>query len=351
MTVELHIAGNDDIREWDRISSESPHGTLFHQWNWLKIAEKYTRTRLYPLIGIKNGIPVGVFPLFFQKKGPARMVFSPPPHAAMFYLGPAMLGYNSLRQEKWEFLYADFIKSAENFIITNLRANYISIGLSPALQDPRPFTWSGYAVEPAFDYVTDLRKGADYLFQSLDKKQRQDINRAKKRGISVERGGQDEISLIMDLMTNRYEEQAKIVTLSKEYLTDIFDSYRDNITVFVTRVEGEIVTGLIDLHYQDTLYSWIGNPKPRVPVSPSPNDLMAWEAILYGCDQKFKSHVTMSAAGNERLHTYYASKFEPELSIRFNVKRTSYTSGLFEKGYTRILKPLRGKMKHFVSRE
>ena len=103
-------------QEWDRIISESPHGTLFHQWNWLKITERHTRSTLYPLIGIKNGVPVGVFPLFFQKKGPVRMVFSPPPHAALFYLGPVMAGYDTLKQEKRENNYSEFQNSVENFI-------------------------------------------------------------------------------------------------------------------------------------------------------------------------------------------------------------------------------------------
>ena len=139
MTVEIRIANNADAQEWDRIISESPHGTLFHQWNWLKITEKHTRSKLYPLIGIKNGVPVGVFPLFFQKKGPIRMVFSPPPHAALFYLGPVLTGYDTLSQEKWENMYVDFQNSVENFIINDLKANYISISLSPALQDSTSF--------------------------------------------------------------------------------------------------------------------------------------------------------------------------------------------------------------------
>jgi hypothetical protein len=187
------------------------------------------------------------------------------------------------------------------------------------------------------------------LFQSLDKKQRQDLNRAKKRGISVEIGGQKEIGVIMDLMTNRYEEQTKIVTVSPGYMADVYGTFKDNITVFVTRSEGEIVTGLIDLQYRDTLYSWIGNPKPRKPVSPSPNDLMAWEIIRYGCEREYKSLVTIGAAGNERLHTYYASKFDPELSIRYHAKKTSFISGILEKGYTNILKPLYGKMMPYLS--
>lgn len=271
------------------------------------------------------------------------MVFSPPPRSAIFYMGPAFARIAGLTQEKWEILYSDFHGSIENFIKNDLNANYVSIALSPALQDPRPFTWSGYTVGSSYDYVTDLRHGADNLFQVLDKKQRQDINRAKKRGISTEMGGKREITMILDLMTNRYEEQTKTVTVSPGYIAEVYDKFKDNIAVFVTRCEGEIVTGLIDLQYRDTLYSWIGNPKPRRPVSPSPNDLMAWEIIRYGCEREYTSLVTMGAAGNKRLHSYYASKFDPALSIRYHAKKTSFMSRIFEKGYTDIIKPFYGK--------
>ena len=64
----------------------------------------------------------------------------------------------------------------------------------------------------------------------------------------------------MDLMTNRYEEQAKIVTLSRAYLMDIYDAFKDNITVFVTLIDGEVVTGLIDLQYRDTLFAGLEIP-------------------------------------------------------------------------------------------
>ncbi len=161
MTVEIRITQNNDAQEWDSILSKSPHGTLFHHWDWLKITEKHTRSTLYPVIGMKNGVPTGVFPLFYQKKGPARMVFSPPPHAALFYLGPAMAADSSLRQEKWENMYVAFLDLVENFIFTDLKANYVSISLSPALQDPRPFSWSGFIVEPNFDYAIDLSPGID----------------------------------------------------------------------------------------------------------------------------------------------------------------------------------------------
>jgi CelD/BcsL family acetyltransferase involved in cellulose biosynthesis len=351
MSVEIRVANNADAQEWDRIISESPHGTLFHHWNWLKITEKHTRSTLYPLICLKNGVPVGVFPLFFQKKGPVRMVFSPPPHAALFYLGPVLVEPDSLRQEKREEIYFDFQNSVENFILNKLKANYISISLSPTLQDPRPFDWSGYSVDPLYDYEIDLTKGTEYLFRTIDKKQRQDLTRAKKKGITVEVGLKNEFEKILDLMEIRYAQQQKVVTVPRSYLADIFNSYKDNITVFVAKYEEEIVTGLIDLHYKDTIYSWIGNLKPIVKISPSPTDLLNWEAVSYGCEQGFRYYVLLSAAGNERLHSYSSAKFNPELKIRYHAKKTSAVTGFFERGYISILKPLRGRMKQLTTEE
>ena len=50
------------------------------------------------------------------------MVFSPPPHAALFYLGPVLAGYDTLKQEKREINYIDFQNSVENFINNDLKA-------------------------------------------------------------------------------------------------------------------------------------------------------------------------------------------------------------------------------------
>ena len=279
------------------------------------------------------------------------MVFSPPPHVALFYLGPVLLGVDTLRQEKLENIYFDFQNSVENYILNELRANYISISLSPALQDPRPFDWSGYLVDPLYDYEIDLTRGIEYLFRTIDKKQRQDLNRAKKRGITVEVGQKNEFEKILDLMEIRYAQQHKVVTVPRTYLSDIYESYKDHITVFVAKYEDEIVTGLIDLHYRDTIYSWIGNLKPIIKISPSPTDLLNLEAVSYGCEQGFKYYVLLSAAGNERLHSYSSAKFNPELKIRFHAKKTSIATGLFEKGYINVLKPIRGRMKHPISEE
>jgi len=351
MTTDLRIVENSESEYWDSIIFESPQGTLFHTWKWLKIAEKHTKTKLYPIIGIKDGIPIGVFPLFFQKNGPLRLVFSPPPHATLFYLGPVFIGYDKLKQSKKEIHYCEFQNSVEEFIKSDLKAHYISISLPPNLQDPRPYSWSGYEIETFYDYVIDLSQGSDYLLHTLNKKQRQNLTRAKKRGISVELGGRDEYIEILNMMDIRYAQQGKIITTTRTYFLDIYDAYRDNFKIFVAKVNGKIISGSIDFQYKDTHYSWIGNPKLTTPISPSPNDLLIWESVKYAQEQQFRYYVTLGAALDTRLHSYYASKFNPAIRAHFSVKRTSFLVSILERGYSTILKPIPGIVNYYLTNE
>jgi hypothetical protein len=350
MTFEIDRLTNENAFEWDAIVENSPHGTIFHKWAWLKTIETHTRSELFPLLVKKPEGPVGIIPLFFQKKSMFRMVFSPPPHVGLFYLGPVLIETVPRKQGKWEEDYLEFHQAVDQFIKNELRPDYISISLPPTLSDPRPYGWSGYHVEPFYDYVSDLTKGEDYLFSTLSKRQRQGVNRSLKKGAVVTVGGKEEFSVVLDLMNKRYEEQERIVPVKNAYFLDIYDRFKDNITVFTVNFENEILTGLIDIHYHHEVFSWIGNPKPRAREGISPNELLLWEAIRYGCKSGCQSYITPSAAGNQRLHNYYSAKYDPKLVIRFLAKKQSFAAGLSEKGYSNIAKPVIGKLKSLTRR-
>lgn len=317
MTVEIRIADTDNEEEWDAIVSQSSLGTLFHAWKWLKITEKHTDTKLYPLIGVKNNIPVGVIPLFFKKKGPVRMIFSPPPHVSLPYLGPVLAEYDRLKQEKREQNYVHFQNAVECFINNNLKAHYISISLPPSLQDPRPFAWAGYTIEPDYDYSVDVSIGTENLHNSLDRYKRRGLRKAKDMGMVFEPGTRKDCEKILDLMDWRYAQQRKILTASKEYFLDILDNYKDTIKIFSVIVEHETVTGIICFPYRDSLYAWFGYAKPKNPIYPSPNEFLHGEMVRYAFEHGFHYYTIIGAAGDKRLHEFYAARFNPALKPRY----------------------------------
>ncbi len=279
-----------------------------------------------------------------MKKMQIRMVFSPPPQTALFYLGPIMIDSEKQNQHKREITFEKFQKSLDSYLINDLKANYISISLPPGLSDPRPFSWGGYTVEPAYDYIRNINYGIDYEWQNIPRKVRQNIYRAKSRGISVTQGDKRDLESIITLMKRRYETSNRQVTVPTEYLFDLYDYYSNNIKIFSAWFNGEIISGVVSIIYKNCLYSWIGNPKTNSPVLPSPNDMLIWEEIKFCCMHGMNHYITLSAAGNERLHTYYSSKMNADLQIRFTVKRHSFTAGIMERLYSGMLKPMNEKL-------
>ena len=108
MNIEIREIKEDETWQWDDIVKNSPYGTIFHTLKWLKIVEKHTKNKLYPLIGFKGKEIIGIFPVFYQKRGPLRMIFSPPPKVAMPYLGQIYIGYNQWKQNKRESISIEF---------------------------------------------------------------------------------------------------------------------------------------------------------------------------------------------------------------------------------------------------
>ncbi|NYT06600.1 MAG: GNAT family N-acetyltransferase [Methanomicrobiales archaeon] len=340
MQLTLAPANAQDEEIWNGIVERSPHGSIFHLWRWLEITARHTGTAFHPLLGTVDGEPLCIVPLFVQQKGPLRLVFSPPPHAAIFGLGPLVAGWDEMVQDRRESVFEALVQETDRYIGTVLKAGYVQIALAYGFEDPRPFSWLGYSVEPAYDYVNDLSAGFEEVVAAMGRKSRQDLARAVRRGMHVEEGGQAEMEAVIGLMVERYREQHKMVTVSKEYLLELYDAFPKNIRVLVARQDGEIVTGLLDLAWKNRISSWIGNPKPRKKISPSPNDLIAFEAIKIACDTGCGEYITMSAAGNQRLHQYYASKFNPHLKVRYTVRRATPALRALEVAYIRLIKPV-----------
>ena len=142
MIVKLSDVDNNNAGEWDQIVHESPHGTIFHTWDWLNIAGNHSGFTLHPLMGYVNDEPVGLFPLFQRKFFGINLVVSPPPHTALLYLGPVLCFYENYPQSKREQLYVSFLDAVNDYIKQELKGQYVQISLPPKLSDPRPFTWS-----------------------------------------------------------------------------------------------------------------------------------------------------------------------------------------------------------------
>lgn len=340
----LSVRVCEDGREWDALVEKSPHATVFHTWKFLRIIEKHGGGKLYPLIGLEGTTPIGVFPLFHQKKPLFSAVFSPPPHYAVPYLGPLIADYGALKQDKRENICVDFQREVDRFIREDLHAGYVYISTSPGLIDARPYKWAGYCVEPQYTYHIDLSEGKEAIRKRLKKNLRRDIDVLVKQGASVEEGGMEALNQIMESVAERYGDQGRSVAVPREYISEVYGALApDNMKIILGRSpDGKYAGGMINLCYRGVVSSWIGSAKQKSGMSV--NDLVQWRSIEWACDNGYLIYEEMGA-NTERLRRY-KSKFNPSLQVHYSAKKC-YSPHLWvaEQAYLKVAKPLLGVLR------
>ena len=333
MRIELEIAKDD--KEWNELIKKSPHGSIFHTWKWLKISEKYTNTKLYPIIGYKGEEPIGIFPIFYKKKYFIRMAFSPPPHTGVTYLGLLLINYNKLKESKRLSYLIEFHKFVDEFICKELNCNYILITTPPNFIDARPFKWTNYTLDPIYNYRIYLSVGLDKVWENFKPELRSHIKRTNKRGVKVEFGDINDLKFIYESLVWRYKEQGRSIKVKFDYLKEIYENYKKYMKIFISKFNDEPIGGIVVTAFNGVVSYWIGGAKAKLKGL-SPNDLAQWEAIKWAYENGFKYYEEIGA-GTENL-SHFKAKYNPELTICFTAKKSSALSSLIEKIYMKMKK-------------
>jgi hypothetical protein len=328
--VDLVTAKKEDEGEWDTFIESSPQGTIFHNWKFLKIMEKHSNSQLFPLMGYKGTELIGVLPLFNKKYFLQNFVYSPPPNTAVLYLGPVLSLGKHKKVYRREKDYIEFINKANSFLNMELKANYTNINLPPNLNDPRPFQWQGYDVAPLFDYSINLN---DELDRKLNQKPNNDIG--KKENILVEQGNKNDIEIFHSLMKERYNIQNKKLSITSQYLLDLYETFNNDMRIFVIKYNDEIISGVIGFIYKNEFLNFFGLPKYYKSLPPSPNDVLIFEQMKYFYQNNINTLTIIGSAGNARLYKF-ALKYNPTLKVRFSTRKGSFYINLLRSTYHRF---------------
>lgn len=332
MSIKVQVAEKDELRNWDKLIETSPYGTIFHTYDWLRTVKKHTNSKLYPLIGMKGEEIIGAFPIFYKKKGHLKIVFSPPPKAGIPYMGPALLGYDKLKQGKKESSIMDFYTGVDKFIHDNFKPDYIYFKLPPGLIDCRPLKWLGYEAEPVYNYILDLSIGLSNIESNFTQDTRKNIKKVKKSGITVESGSKKELEILYSILYDRYADQERMLPISENYLLDIFNKfYPDNLKVFTLVHQNNIIGGVIKLCYKNEILDWIGQSKTDVQGG---NDFLHWEIIKWAVEGEYRYYNILGA--NTLSISRFKSKFNPSLSVNFELKKATVSGIIAEKLYTKL---------------
>ena len=300
--------------EWVDIFGKSEQVTIFHRWEWLKIVEKHTGFKFIPLVAFKGSKPIALYPIFLKHK----LAFSPPPKSLLLYLGPAFVDYSNLKQSKRETMHHEVQKCVDEYLKES-GCVFFRVRTIPELPDCRPLKWNGYEIDPLYTYRIDLKGGLNSVWKNLNRKLRVGIEATRKRGIKIDMGDYDDLRELRRLLHGRFVEQG----LSKRdryegYLKDLYSSFQENMRIFVARMNGEVVGGLVVLSHRNWSGLWIGIPKINIK-GVYPNDLAQWMAITWACEEGYEIYEEMDA-GLERFR-HFKAKYNPKAVPWFSGER------------------------------
>jgi hypothetical protein len=329
MALTIKILDDAHEKMWDDLVFSSPHGTIFHTIEWLRIVKEQTKSEFLPLMFYRGTTIVAIYPIFIVKQGIIKLALSPPSRSYMLYLGPVIAYYESSKQDKKESTYIEIQQEMDNYIFSILGCKFARIRSAPGLNDSRPLRWSGYIVDPYYTYRIDLSKGIDSIWEQFEKKLRVKLNKTLKEGVTVRSGDEKDLEFIHDSLYKRYIEQGSKPTDYKKYLLSIYQKfYPDKMKIFIAEYQGKSVSGNILLFYKKYIYSWVGLPKTDL-VGISPNDLIQWEAIKWGQMNGFEYYELMDSGDDPRLRPF-KSKYNPELVLWYSA--TKYSSFVYKGG-------------------
>ena len=324
--LEIKLVEVIESVEWDEFVNRVPEGTVFHRWRWLKQMETHSGCQLLPLVGYFEGKIVGVFPIFYQKKGFFRAIYSPPPRMAMPYLGP-LTDLDELRQDEREKLVFEFINLVNTYITKKINPAYIYFSFVPEFIDVRQFKWDGYLVEPVYNYQLDLKNEKETIFKAFRRSVKKSINKEKKR-LVITKGNMGDLKKIFTAIEGRYADQKMSLPFDFDYVRDICVDFKNNIDILVAKEDDKFIGGALKISFQNKSLDWIGDTKNK---DYSVNELLHWRAIENAMDQS-KTIYEFVGANTPRLLDFKA-KFNPALVVGFSAKKANLIGLLVEKLY------------------
>jgi len=333
--MSLTVERRDSLDGWDDLLARSPHATPFHLADALRVTADHADATLHALVGYKGDQPVGLLPVFEQRRGPFTLATSPPPGLDVDYLGPALLDTAQLKRRRLDKRNKRFVDACLDWLDDAVAPDYVHVRTGARYEDPRPFDWRDFDVRTNYTYELDLSPGADALFERFSGDARTRIRdvRDGDHDVDVSLGDAADVRRIVDQLEARLADVGVTDVVSADFAVDLHDALPDGVVrPYVCRVDGAFAGGVLALESHGTTYGWRGGAKTDGDVDC--NDYLDWSIITDAVERGVDSY-DLVGAETPRL-CWYKSKFGPDLATFHVAERATLPASLAATVYQRL---------------
>lgn len=317
--IEVRELKREEYKIWDVLVESSPHGTIFHNSDWLTTCSELLNKKLkiygcFENEELVSGCSLYVYKSKFFKMASSIIKMTP-------YGGVVLAQSPSSKIREREQAYSNIIKSLCN-IFDKEHFDSIQLTNSPDLIDVRPFTWNGWDSKVYYAYYLDLD---DDVEKGFSKNARRTIRGAIKNNISVKKLSKDDVERdflqYYDLFKITYLRQGIQLSVSKEFLKNMIDMLYDQRKgeMWIAKdSSGEMTAAEVNVVDNKRAYRWspVSHTELRKTGATS---LLLFEIFKDLKERGFKE-INLMAANTPQLAKFISS-FNPKLVPYYSIEK------------------------------
>ncbi|WP_436926712.1 lipid II:glycine glycyltransferase FemX [Halosimplex amylolyticum] len=324
------------LSEWGDLLPQSGF-EVFHSQEALEVLDEHTPGEMELYGGFKGDQPVGLAPVFRDRRSVGRALVSPPPSMGIPHMGPIVMT-NSPKRRRQESVNRDFTENLLEALSADGSLALLRFICSPEYTDPRPYKWRDFDTQTRFTYRIPIEGSADDVLAGFSSSLRREVTELPELSLEIENGDVDDARQIYDHLAERYSEQDEPFSLTWEYVRDIVTKLGNRSRVYIARDENEkFLSGIIVLYSNDSAYYWEGGSR-ATHENVSVNSLLHWQIIQDIATDPALDSVTeydLVGANTERLCRYKA-KFNPDLHPYYVVESSGKGMDVAKSAYQLI---------------
>jgi serine/alanine adding enzyme len=279
--MRIRVVNSLPIEEWRRFVERHPQGNIFHTPEMFQVFER-TKNHKPELWAATNGsrtlallLPVRIALMdgFLRRLTTRSVAYG------SVLCEPTRMGQAALTE-----LLGAYTRQVDHApLFTELR-NLSDLGaIQPVLGE------CGFSYEDHMDYLIDLDRTADDVFQGISKSGRKAIRRSKRRGVVAEEvRDRSQLSAHYDLLAESYA-RSKVPLADPSLFQAVFDVLvpKGMAKMLLARVKDRLVAASLEMPYKDVIYSWFSGYAENARKL-YPNDHLVWHILKWGAKKGYR---------------------------------------------------------------
>lgn len=261
-TPQVRIAAERDRGEWDRFVDAHDDGAGYHSWAWREVFERaFGHESIYLIAAGRDGAITGVLPMVLIKS----LLFGRTLTSLPF------LNYGGVLTDSDEVALA--LVEASKGAARDHRCSHVELRHTGARFPHLPCKQHKVSMR------MDLQPG---IWDRMDRKARNQVRKAQKSGLTVERGG---AALLPDFYTVFARNMRDLGTpvYSRRLFEEVVRAFPDRTCVHVVRLNGApVASGITYRTPKMTQLPWASSIRDFNALCP--NHLLYWDAIEHAAE-------------------------------------------------------------------